>query len=272
MKVFGDTMRAACPVCDATSPAPTWLIPFTKLPEPIVVAGGRAHELPLLDEDATVYAWSRCVVCRSIFLNPFDRAQKDAYRQSDYPVRRAKDESTGPIYQRRFLSWIAPWLRDSDRVFVEAACGHAPYSAYALNTRPRQWSRLVGLELSRPAVAWLREKRPAPIEAHEVDVDADGAVAAAVADASADVVVFSEAFEHVERPAAAVGALARALRPGGRLLFTAQATEGRLPVRPGEPVYTSRAGLDLVIARAALRSLKTELSAGRWKVVAERVG
>lgn len=271
MKTYGNTTRSECPICTGPLGPSDWRIPFTRLAEPFVAAGGTVHALPLLDPDAPVYEWSTCTVCGSISLNPYDASQKEEYRQSDYPVRRARDEKAAANYAARFKAWIAPQLRASDRVFVEAACGHGPYMALARAARPAGgWARLVGLELSRPAVEHLRRTAPPTIEAYEVDLDETGALRSILADASADVVVFSEAFEHVERPRAALHGLASVLRPGGRLLFTAQATGGGLPIRPGEPIYTSRAGLCRVIDEAGLRALAIEVSSGRWKIVAER--
>jgi SAM-dependent methyltransferase len=107
--------------------------------------------------------------------------------------------------------------------------------------------KLIGLELSRPSVDFIRAKG---IDAAVVDLDFDD-LDSIVRPNSVDFILFYEAFEHVRQPVTVLKKLTRMLRKGGRLHFSAQyyGPESSLQVRVGEPIYIDRHGLDWIVAQ-----------------------
>ena len=89
---------------------------------------------------------------------------------------------------------------------------------------------------------------------------------------SVDFICFCEAFEHVERPLDALRKLLAALRPGGRLFFTAQryGRDVQAAVRPGEPIYIGERMMSELPHRLNCRILDTATSGTRYYVVLEK--
>ena len=108
------------------------------------------------------------------------------------------------------------------------------------------------------------------LEAHVFDIDTDelGGIAAT---GSVDFVSFCEAFEHVERPIDGLRKLLAALRPGGRLFFTAQryGSDVRAAVRPGEPIYIGQKVIG-ELPRLGCRIVDMTTSDSRYFVVLEK--
>jgi hypothetical protein len=64
--------------------------------------------------------------------------------------------------------------------------------------------------------------------------------------------------------------LATCLKPAGRLLFSVQALESNLPIRPYESVYVNEVAVCALCQLCDLTVDACELSAGRWLVAAWR--
>jgi SAM-dependent methyltransferase len=128
---------------------------------------------------------------------------------------------------------------------VDAACGAG--QALALLNERHPTLKLIGLELSRPSVDFIRSLG---IEASVVDLDLEE-LDSIIAPDSVDFILFYEAFEHVRQPVTVLKKLVRLLRSGGRLHFSAQyyGPESSLQVRVGEPIYLDRHGLDWVVSQ-----------------------
>jgi hypothetical protein len=86
-----------------------------------------------------------------------------------------------------------------------------------------------------------------------------------------DCIVLSEVFEHIEHPRHAFYNMVNALNTSGVLWFTAQATEGKLPIRPEEPIYTSYQGMIQLLSSNGMSTDRILLESGRWKVTTHRV-
>jgi SAM-dependent methyltransferase len=130
---------------------------------------------------------------------------------------------------------LARWLRDeAERAHAElgayrlldVGCGEKPYAQIFAPYVTEH----VGVDPVENPHAELR----GPVEALPVE------------DASYDVVLCSQVLEHVEDPAQAARELARALRPGGRLLLTTHGTYYYHPL-PADYWRWTHAGLEKVV-------------------------
>ena len=110
------------------------------------------------------------------------------------------------------------------------------------------------------------------ITAHQKDATVPGGLDDLNLAGRVDFIILSEVFEHLSEPRAAMANLVPLLRSGGRMFFTAQCTEGRLPVRPEEPIYATRGGMEKLLSDVAtgLTVVEWKEAAGRWKIVLER--
>ncbi|MGH6980224.1 MAG: class I SAM-dependent methyltransferase [Stellaceae bacterium] len=224
-------------------------MPQTRLNAPthLYSPGSPYHEfyldyLPMLTVPQQIFSFDICGHCHSVFRNPKDDDQA-GYRNDTSKVADFKKNGTTPF---------AGMARSCERHFpletrsvVDAACGSGQILAILREKHPAL--KLMGLELSRPSVAHIRSLG---IDAAEVDLDFDD-LDQAVAPASADFIVFYEAFEHVRSPLKVLRKLVRMLRPGGRLHFSAQyyGPESQLQIRVGEPIYLDRHGLDWMLSQ-----------------------
>ena len=268
MSTHGNKERKACPVCEDAAFETVWRIPFTRVSPAVVVNGASTDMLPILDANGVVYQYARCRSCGSLFLHPYRGDDVNDYRNSTHHVKRNDDPAVWKGYENQYRQWIAPHVRESDRILFDGGCGTGQYLLLA--SKDKRWDRLIGTELSGPSIAHVNGLSPGLIEGHQLDLHSTEGLGRVVAAGGADMVVFSEVFEHVEHPRVVMSNLCGLLRPGGRIFFTAQATEGRLPVRPGEPIYTSREGLTRMLGWLRLNPLISQEEAGRWKVVAEK--
>jgi len=272
MKTFGDTQRSTCPVCGSVHLEALWRIPFSRLEKDLQVHGAYFNMVPLLDAASTVYCYSICMSCESIFLNPYDGGARAAYRESNFHADAAARKDTARLqgYQNQYDAWIKPWLQPwSSLSVLDAGCGAGEYLFCALRDRPAGFAKLIGAELSRHSVAAVNTMAPAGsgICAVQADLDTPGALDGFSA---ANFIILSEVFEHLEHPTIAMKNLVGAMLPGSRMFFTAQCPGGQLPVRPAEPIYTSAKGLEALLAELGLKTLIMKIEAGRWKTVVEK--
>lgn len=272
LKSYGDAHYTACPMCESESIQAIWKIPFARLAEKLPLSIGTVQYLPTFGA-TTIYEYSRCDTCQSVFLNPYKQARKDEYASRDNPGAATKiaeatsiDHPSWKKYRARFESHLRPYMPKHGELLIDAACGGGQYLLLARDEDEVHFDRSLGLELSPLAVEHLRSQGIAA-EACDLDTDTCRDI---VPDGSADFVIFSEAFEHVISPFACLRRLVNMLKPGGRLFFSAQRMDPELPIRPGENHCLSKQGLDLIISRLNCAPVSVHERPGKWLVVLEK--
>ena len=265
--VFGDKHLTECPVCHSADTAPLWRMPMTDLKEPLRVFGGYFNQIPTLQIPSTVFCFDFCEGCESIFLNPVPSRLKESYRTTDHYIRKMQNAGEWRDYEDIFGSF-ARWIPRDATIIIDAACGIGQYLHLVRKHTRKGLKRLIGLELAEKYVEHMRGEG---FEAHAFDIDTDdlGKIAPP---GSVDFICFCEAFEHVERPLDALRKLLAALRPGGRLFFTAQryGRDVQAAVRPGEPIYIGERMMSELPHRLNCRILDTATSGTRYYVVLEK--
>lgn len=260
MKPFGDYLRTCCPVCGSTAAdGGHWRIPIGLVEPPATINGAGANLLPVLN--ATMRAdWDRCLACESIYLNPIPAAQ---YQSESFATAHLAKPDRLQGYAWRW-QWIAEWLPPSPATLADVCCVAGELLELARVSHPA--ARLIGVEWSDAYCARLAE---IGVEAIKMDL--------AIQQPSerlppCDAILLMEAFEHLRYPGRIVADLARCIVPDGRLLFSAQALAGNLPVRPYESVYVTEAALQAMCERSGLVVEDCRLEAGRWLVASRRTG
>lgn len=251
--VAGTIAMDRCPVCDSEEIGRLWQLPQSHLGAPTYLnsPGSPFHDfyldyLPLLRVPQQIFVFDICRFCHSIFRNPKDDDQS-SYRSDASKVAAFKAKGTAPFAS--IVKACEKQFPNDTRIVIDAACGAGQALAMLRERHPEL--KLVGLELSRPSVDFMRSM---DIEAHVVDLDVEE-IDSSMAPGSVDFVLFYEAFEHVRQPVTVLKKLTHLLRSGGRLHFTAQyyGPESALQVRVGEPIYIDRHGLDWTVAQLDVR-------------------
>lgn len=265
--VFGDKHLAECPVCRSADIAPLWRMPMTDLKEPLQVFGGYFNQIPTLQIPAVTFCFDFCESCESIFLNPVPSRLKESYRTTDHYIRKMQSAAEWHDYEEIYGSF-ARWIPKDATVMIDAACGIGQYLHLVRERGRQEWKRLIGLELAERYVAHMRA---GGFEAHAFDIDTDD-LGKIVPSNSVDFISFCEAFEHVDRPLDALRKLLTALRPGGRLFFTAQryGRDVQAAIRPGEPIYVGEKVMNELPRRLDCRILDMTTSSMRYYVVLEK--
>jgi SAM-dependent methyltransferase len=125
-------------------------------------------------------------------------------------------ELPDPFVDRKFARvWELVAARLSCEAFLDAGCGDGPYLR-AIARSGRAPARVVGLDISESILETAR-LAAAPLEPELVRGNLE---ALPFADASFDLVLCTQAIEHLLDPALGAGELARVLRPGGTLVLT----------------------------------------------------
>ncbi len=179
LEIFRDNFPLAgtialdtCPVCDCAEIGRLWQLPQTRLGAPTYLnsPGARFHDLyldylPLLKVPQQIFVFDICRRCHSIFRNPKDD-DHSSYLKDVSKIAAFKEHGTAPfdgitkLCEKRFP-------RDT-KVVVDAACGSGQVLALLRERHPGL--KLLGLELSRPSVDYIRSLG---IEAMAVDLDLD---------------------------------------------------------------------------------------------------
>ncbi len=136
---------------------------------------------------------------------------------------------------------------------LDVGCGHRPYEPYF---RPHV-DRYVGLEF------------PVTAGARTGDVHASS-LALPIATATFDTVVSFQVLEHVPDPQLMVNECVRVLRPGGRLVLTANFLWG-LHEEPHDYFRFSRYGFSLLLERAGCDDIQVKPMAGSWVTTGQRI-
>jgi SAM-dependent methyltransferase len=239
---------------------------LSNLSQPINAFGGYYHQAPSLQTPSAIYCFDFCRDCQSVYLNPVAANRKQNYRTTEHQIRMMQDEAAWRGYEQVFERF-AKWMPDGGTM-IDAACGVGQYLEIARKRSPGKWRRLVGLELSEKYVAHMKQRN---IDAHLFDLDSDP-LDPIVKQASADVAFFCEAFQYVEKPCEVIRKLLRALKPGGRLCFTAlrYGRDVQAGVRPSEPIYVGQKWLEGLSESAGCRVLDVEVSPMRYYVTLEK--
>lgn len=247
--VAGTIALDACPVCGSRETGRLWQLPQTRLgvPTHLNAPGSRFHDLyldylPLLKVPQEIFVFDICRHCHSIFRNPRD---DDHVSYINDTSKIAAFQQQGTVSFESIAALCAKRFPRDTKVVVDAACGSGQVLALLRQQHPEL--KLLGLELSRPSVAFIQSLG---IDAVGVDLDLED-LSAVLAPGSIDFILFYEAFEHVRSPLTVLRKLVQALRPGGRLHFTAQyyGPKNELQVRVGEPIYIDRHGLDWIVSQ-----------------------
>lgn len=265
---YGERKIDGCPVCHGSRTQDLWRIPMTILKEPLRAFDGYLNQIPTLEAPGIVYCFDFCRDCESIFLNPAPKMQKEHYRKSDHYLCTLKDsEMQWQPYESAY-DRFSEWIPSDATIFLDAACGIGPYLHVARKRAAERWRRLIGLELSEKYVEYMRSQG---LEAHAFDIDNDD-LGQVVEAGSVDFITFCEAFEHVERPLDALKKLLAALKPGGRLYFTARryGRDVRAAVRPDTPIYIGEKVLQELPARLGCKVVDATASGTRYHVILER--
>lgn len=265
--VFGDKRLDACPVCGGHATAELWRMPMSNLDQPITTFAGYYHQAPSLQIPALVFCFDHCRDCQSIYLNPVSGDRKAAHGANEHHIRIMQEEAAWRGYEEVF-DRFAKSIPETGGTIVDAACGVGQYLEVARKRMPDRWRRLVGLELSGKYVEHMRARG---IEAHVFDLDADPMDRVVKTD-SADLVFFCEAFQYLEHPMAAMRKLLGALRPGGRLCFTAlrYGRDVQAGVRPSEPIYVGQKLIALLPDALGCRLVDVQTSAMRYYITLEK--
>lgn len=136
---------------------------------------------------------------------------------------------------------------------LDVGCGHRPYEPYF---RPFV-DRYVGLEF--PVTSGVRR---GTVHGSSLSLP--------FADASFDTVVSFQVLEHVTDPQEMIGECVRVLRPGGRLVVTANFLWG-LHEEPHDYFRFSRYGLAQLFERAGCTPIVIEAMAGAWVTTGQRI-
>lgn len=254
--IYGDTKRTECPVCLGQDFENIWKIPMTKVEERIIVNGAKFNKLPFLNSK-TAYHFSRCNLCKTVFLDPFSSKYWDD-RGNTYHRDKAISKREWVSYTSK-VNLISSYVKNFG-VIVDMACGGGQILSI-MKEQKQDWERIIGVEINKVAVEYISKLGFEGIEGNvceRLEID----------NLSADCVVFSEAFEHVQSQYHVIAQISRILKSGGILYMTAQALESNLPVRPEESVYVTKNALETLLNKFNLKFVEVLLSAGRWKLIA----
>lgn len=246
--------RTECPVCEGTNIQPCWSIPFAEMKEPQIIDGFRMRCLPY--STGTVHHYSRCA-CGTIF----DREVNPAETGDVFHKARAEAREEWESYTER-VAVVMPYIKDFDTV-IDVACGGGQ-NLIIFKEQGINWKRSIGIEASQPCadyINWLGfEGYCRKIEDPFPEIE----------DGVADLVLFFEAFEHVDSPPAAFRNMARWLKPSGIIYFEVQAAEGRVPIRPGENILAPLHAIKGLLDKNGVEIIRSRISTGKWFIIGEK--
>jgi SAM-dependent methyltransferase len=268
-KFSGTVFKTECPICGSKNIENVWKMPLTNIDPPVVVFGGYFNQVPTLKSPFTVYCFDLCKDCESIFLNPLTSRESiiESYKKSTHYIKKMENKDEWRGYVERY-EMIRKYVRKGSTSMIDAASGLGQIAMLARDDKLVKWDRIAALELSS---AYVQNLNNNGIEAHEFDIDTDSMEKYFQQD-SIDFVVFFEAFEHVGSPTDALKKLMWALKPGGRLFFSAQryGADVNLAVRPGEPIYIGEKYIDSIEGRLNCKLVDVVGSGSRYFVVIEK--
>ena len=259
MQSFGDVSRTACPLCESVNFHNVWKIPFTR------IAGGVVNRVKLLQvpllSSTMVYSYSQCKDCGTIFLDPYSGTYWDN-RNIDHHPKKARERQEWSNYQQRVQYLLNVPILQYNTV-VDIATGGCQCLT-VMKEMGIPWKRMIATDIQQPSVDYANELG---YEGYQHDICKDPLIC----ENEANYVIFAEAFEHVQSPLIAMQNIAKMLAPDGYVYFTATATEGNLPVRPGEDIMVTEKALIQMLLKCGLTMIMRKFSSERWLVVAQKV-
>lgn len=268
-KLSGTVLSEHCPICNSKNTENIWKIPMTNIDPPAVLFGGYFNQVPTLKSPFTVYCFDLCKECESIFLNPVIPRESiiESYKKSTHYISKMENKDEWRGYVERY-EMISKYVKKGDTSMIDAASGLGQIAFLARDDKNIKWTKIVALELSS---AYVKNMNENGIEAYEFDIDYHP-MERYFEPNSIDFAVFFEAFEHVERPTDALKKLLWALKPGGRLFFSAQryGSDVNLAVRPGEPIYIGEKYIHSIEERLNCKLVDVIGSGSRYFVVVEK--
>jgi len=256
-KIYGNVIRKQCPVCNSMDIENVWKIPYKKLDIPITVRKHKLQLVPSYDYDVT-YHYSVCNTCNSIFLNPYNHwSTTGSY---DY-VRKVKNREEWNNYAKR-VERVLPFIKSFD-FLIDAGCGGGQ-NLLIFKEKGIKWKREVAEEVNKPCIDYLKslgyEGYCRGIEDKFPEIK----------EATADCVMFCEAFEHVESPFIAIKNMSGWLKVGGVLYLSAQAQEGDMFITAGESIATNFDAIKNVLNNFGLEIVFKLFTSGKWVVIGRK--
>ena len=268
---YGNVCHRVCPICGEPDTHSIWKIPFHRTREELRVNKMSVQFFPAFGANE-YYEYFRCDACESIFLNPFDYLKKQEYAsphdaRAIRKIQRTADrnDASWKGYVSRY-EYMRPYISEKADVLIDAACGGGQYLILAREDQNLHAKRIIGLDLS-PSV--VQSVSTAGFEGHQCDLDCSQSLQV-IPSATADFIIFSEAFEHVVLPFESMSNLVALLKGGARLFFSAQRVDSELPVRPGENYCITTKGIEILVDRLGCRFVDRRESRGKWLAVIEK--
>lgn len=257
MNVYGDIYRDTCPVCGSESvESGYWRLPLISTGQFFPIYGALTDLVPCLNATSR-FDWDRCEQCEAVYLNPL--AEVQGHGASD-AAKRFENTGRHSLYQSRFER-VARWISVAAETVVDVASGAGELLDMYRWAGGR--GRTVGLDCCQVYTDWMRQHGH---DAYEIDLTKEK-VSWKVT--NADFIIFSEAFEHMRDALFVMRGIVEALRPGGRVFFSAQALGTELPIRPSESIYVTSHTVTVLLSRLGLSVLEARCEAGRWLITAE---
>ena len=258
-KIFGDKKRVTCPVCNSGNIENIWKIPYKHLKEIVEI---EKHKLQLISsfDYRTIYHFSICNNCNSVFLDPYNSKVWTSNKFVDY-VKKAKERTEWKNYGWR-IDRVLPFIQHFGLI-VDVACGGGQ-NLLIFKEREIKWEREVAIEVSQPCVEYLKSLG---YEAYCRKAEDDFPE---IKNGSADCVLFCEAFEHVESPFIAIKNMFNWLKRGGVLYLSAQAREGDMFITPGESIATNFEALKNLFDKFGMDTVFKLFSSGKWIVIGKK--
>ena len=151
MKIFGDSKRECCPLCDSKDIPIIWKIPFSKI-DSVEVNKINIDYFPILDSEM-VYSFCLCNKCKSIFLNPL-RSETGHSDSSKHYIEKMKVQKNWGGYESRYES-MKKHIPKGAKSMMDAACSVGQYIQLAKKDTDFSWNSLIGLERSQSYVEYI---------------------------------------------------------------------------------------------------------------------
>lgn len=151
---------------------------------------------------------------------PFEQALIGIYAQPFYPLVTHFTFALQPsaIARLKFVLETAVMMTDGPAAVADLGCGSGLILTEVLLMKPA-WTGY-GLDISAACVGYARRLAAHKNVADRVEFVVEDVSQLPYEDESLDLVIASEVMEHVPEPGQVITGIARALRPGGRLVLT----------------------------------------------------
>lgn len=262
--IFGNIKRSVCPLCNGKNANEEWKIPFSKI-DKISISKVGVDVYPMLNSKE-VYVFYKCNDCESIYLYQLEDDEGHSDNATHY-IKKMKNRESWNGYINRY-NYFKKFINKDSRVFLDAACSVGQYATLAKCDKALNLSRVVCLEFCKNYVKYMKDKG---FNAHKINLNSEE-VSKFVKESSVDFIVFSEAFEHMFDSLNVMRKLVKTLKPKGRIFFSAQALNGSLPIRPGETLYITEGGVNILSELLGCKVVDLNKRHDRFFVTLEKIG